>query len=439
MIRTFLAAFCCTLIAANTAHSQPAAPVRLDHSARTEIVNTLGRVLTEHYVFADTAKRMSALIRSQLNKGAYNTISDPVAFSDRLLADLRSVYPDGHLLVQYNPNLGNPAFTPLPPGAGADDGFRTIRLINFGFQKVEILPGNIGYIDLTSFQADRVHGVETMKGALRFVQNTSAIIIDLRSNGGGSQETATMLMGYFLSRPALLETFYNRATGEKTEYRTVPDSSFRVLWDKPVYVLVSHKSFSCAEMFAYEMKALKRGTLVGEITAGGAHGQFGADLSHGLRAQIPYWRGVSATTGTNWEGTGVKPDILCRETEALEMAEQEIFRQMKENARSAAELFYVEWQADLLKAKNHPVFHDTAQLKKFAGKYGERMFTIEDGKLHYQRAGRPKFELEGITANLMKGKNNNYFKVEFLENNSGEVNKVKVYYQDNRVEISDRD
>ncbi|MBL7932154.1 MAG: S41 family peptidase [Bacteroidia bacterium] len=410
--------------------------VKLTSDARKEVVNAVSKRLIDHYVYADTAARMAAYIKLKLKDGKYNGITDPVVFAEQLLADLRSVYADGHLLIRYDSRPSNLAQAPATPNN--NDPFRELKEANFGFQKVEILPGNIGYLSMLSFRADPVYGMETMKGALRFVQYTNAIIIDLRSNGGGSQETATMLMGFFLDKKILVERFYNRYTKENTDYWTRPDSNFKDLWTKPVYVLTSHKSFSAAEMFAYDMKALKRVIIVGETTGGGAHGQFEADVTNGFTLQVPYWTSINPITKTNWERVGVEPDIKTNENAALETAEKEIFRTLISNAKTSTDSFNLAWQLELLESSNHPVNIDSLQLKKFVGTYGERTFTFEAGKLHYQRAGRPKFELEPLTKNRMRGKNNTYFKIEFINDANNDVNRIKVYYQDGRVEEASR-
>lgn len=419
--------------------AQTVAAVKLNAKERTEIVMNIRRLLADHYVYLDTALHMGKRITQQVSSGAYDGISDPVAFSDQLLKDLHRVYHDGHLLLQYNPALAARLSAPSstePVDAGAN--LQRQRNGNFGFRKVEILPGNIGYLNLQSFSAGRENGFETMKTALGFLANANAIIIDLRSNGGGSQETAALLTGFFLEKRTHLESFYNRYTGETTEYWAEPDNSYPVLKKMPLYVLTSHKSFSCAEMLAYDLQALKRATIVGETTGGGAHGTMERDAGHGFVVYLPYWRGINAVTKTNWELVGVKPDIETSEAEALETAEMKIFENLKAAAKTPREQFDLEWEEALLRAVNHPVMMDAPTLRAYAGVYGERTFTLENGKLFYQRSGRPKFELEAMGPGLMKGKNNVYFKIEFIKNEQGEVNEVNVYYQDNRLETAKR-
>jgi len=352
---------------------------------------------------------------------------------------LNTIYHDGHLLVQYNPIYAAQLEDTTKTATNTpDDNITRLKNANFGFKKVEILNGNIGYINLNKCWAGKEHGLETIKAALKFVANSNAIIIDVRENGGGSQETVTLIIGYFLNKATHIESFYDRSANSTTEYWTTIDSSFTELINMPLYILTSNKSFSCAEMLAYDLQALKRATIIGEVTGGGAHGEYEASASNGFVLHIPYWRGINPITKTNWEGVGVKPDIETSADNALEVAEMHIVESLVSKTKDSLDLFNLKWELDLLKAINHPIVIDTITLKKFAGVYGERVFTFEKGKLFYQRTGKPKFELEPMTPTTMKGKGNNYFIIEFVENKQGEITKVIAYYQDNRIETSIR-
>jgi len=411
----------------------------LTTKAKAEIVNRISGLLLDNYVYPDTARRMSNLLKQKQKDGAYRTITDPIAFSDALTADLYSVYHDRHLLVQYNPafeaQLRNPVQATT---ATREDPLRRIREANFGLSKVEILNGNIGYIHLERFWADNVYGKETVKAALQFVRNTNALIIDVRTNGGGSPETVAMICSYFFDQKIHINDSYSRPGNTTTEFWSTPDSTLPELVDIPLYILTSNRTFSAAEEFAYDLQQLKRATIVGETTGGAAHNTFEQAAGHGFVLHTPYGRAINAVTHTNWEGAGVRPDIAINADLALETAEMKIFETLLNKTSDPAALFELNWQLDLLKAINHPITLDTLTLRKYAGVYGDRVFTYEDGKLFYQRTGRPKFELEAITPTLMKGKGNTFFKISFSVDDAGEVNEIKAYYQNRVVESAVR-
>lgn len=410
---------------------------KLASKTRKETVHNISRLLLDNYVFPETAEKMSALITAKLKEGAYNNITDPVALSNVLTLDLYSVYHDRHLQVRYFPPQTVPAET-SSANQPTEDPMERIRRANFGLQRAEILPGNIGYLHITNFWADDEEGKQTLKAALQFTANANALIIDVRNCGGGSQETVRRICGYFLDKPTHINSMYERPSGTTTEYITTPDSSFTKMASIPLYILTSSKTFSAAEEFCYDLQNLKRATIVGEATGGGAHGTFEQDAGNGFMISIPYSRAINPVTGTNWEGTGIIPDVHTSADKALETAGMMVLDGMIAKASDPGVLFRLTWDRELLRSLNNPLTLDAATLESYSGTYGERVFTVEDGKLYYQREGRPRFELEAMTPTMMKGKGNNYFKVEFIKDADGKVSAVKTHYQDNRVEISKR-
>lgn len=418
-----------------TAVAQKAIP--LSAKAKAEVVNRVSDLLIRNYVYPDTAAKMAAYIKKKHREKAYDSYADPAQFSSALTNDLYSIYHDGHLMLQYNPGLESQLLNPTAPQT-EEDPLERIKQANFGLTKVEILNGNIGYLNLERFWADNVYGKETVKAALKFVSHANALIIDLRTNGGGSPETVTMICSYFFKDRVHTNDTYNRAENSTIEFWTTPDTSMSAMVNMPLYLLTSNKTFSAAEEFAYNLKNLKRATLIGEATGGGAHNTFEQAAGNGFVISIPYGKAVNAVTKTNWEGAGVKPDILVRADEALETAEMSIFEHMLSTTSDSAELFNLNWQLDLLKAINKPVVMDDATLRKYTGTFGDRVFTFENGRLYYQRTGRPKFEMEAMAKNLMKAKGNQFFKIEFVENSEGKVNNITAYYQNGVVEKAER-
>src|SRR5689334_12609663 len=69
----------------------------LDAQLRKQTVEKLAKMLDDNYVFAETAKKMREFINSQLQNGAYDNITDPAEFSNKLTDDLRSISHDKHL------------------------------------------------------------------------------------------------------------------------------------------------------------------------------------------------------------------------------------------------------------------------------------------------------------------------------------------------------
>jgi C-terminal processing protease CtpA/Prc len=182
------------------------------------------------------------------------------------------------------------------------------------------MPGNIGYVKFNMFTPGQA-AQETAAAAMNFVANADALIFDLRENGGGSPEMIAFLSGYLFDRKVHLNSFYNRETDETEEWHSREDVPGRRFGEtKPVYVLTSGRTFSGAEEFTYNLKNLKRATIVGETTGGGAHPVNARDIAGRFTLMVPFARAINPITKTNWEGTGVEPDTKVPAADALDAA-----------------------------------------------------------------------------------------------------------------------
>jgi C-terminal processing protease CtpA/Prc len=228
---------------------------------------------------------------------------------------------DKHLRVTYS-------HAPVPPdreGFGApaptaaDAAFR--RSVNFGFEKLERLPGNIGYLELRGFDDAALAG-PTAAAAFTFLAETEALVIDLRRNPGGTGEMVALVASYLFDAPTHLNTIAWREGGRNEESWTRADVPGRRYGQtKPVYVLTSDRTFSAAEELAYDLQTRKRATVVGATTGGGAHAGGTRRLDDHFEMWVPAGRAINPLTKTNWEGVGVAPDHAVAETDALRAAQ----------------------------------------------------------------------------------------------------------------------
>jgi C-terminal processing protease CtpA/Prc len=195
------------------------------------------------------------------------------------------------------------------------------RLVNHGFDKVERLDGNVGYLEMRGFLSPDIGG-DTAAAAMTFVADTDALIVDLRRNGGGEPSMVALVSSYlFDAKPVHLNDLWWRKDGATHQFWTLPHVPGRRFGpEKPVFVLTSKRTFSAAEEFAYNLKTLKRATLVGETTGGGAHPGGPRRLTDHFFIWVPRGRAINPITRTNWEGTGVKPDVEVPAALALETA-----------------------------------------------------------------------------------------------------------------------
>lgn len=298
----------------------PQPDATIDAATRTEVINKLVKELNDGYVFPEVAKQMETDVRAREKNKEYDALTSARAFGEKLTTDLQAISKDKHLRVAYSANPIPERGARREPTAQeiADDAF-FLKRANYAFQKVERLEGNIGYIELTNFFAP-VEGAETVAAAFAFIANTDALIIDLRRNGGGDPAMVQLICSYLFGEKSVhLNSLYWRAGDRTEEFWTKPVSGKKYL-DRDVYVLTSARSFSGAEEFTYNLKNLKRATIVGETTGGGANPGGRVRLTAHFGVFVPSGRAISPITKTNWEGVGVEPDVKVAKELALKTA-----------------------------------------------------------------------------------------------------------------------
>lgn len=328
------------LLALAPAYTVPvaaAAPQRTTDELAPEalegLVDSLAREIEQRYVFEDVAHEMAAKLRERLIAGAYEGISMET-LAARLTTDLHAVKLDKHLHVSLAmPHVDEGAPDPAERMRAEVE---QARSTNFGFQKVEILPGNVGYLDLRGFVPIDV-ARETAAAAMGFLANADAVIFDLRHNGGGDPTMIQFLTTYFLAERTLLNTFEWRGKEGLEESWTLDEVPGKRMVDVPLFVLTSGSTFSAAEEFTYNLRNLGRATIVGETTGGGAHPGDTHEIGGLLAVFIPEGRAINPITKTNWEGVGVEPHIRVAADRALDTARREAERVIAERKAPTAE------------------------------------------------------------------------------------------------------
>jgi len=298
------------------AGAQEAKP--LTSEARTAAVARIGSLLVENYVFEDVAKQCAAHIDRKLADGAFDSITDVSAFAQALTNELQSISHDKHMRVRPSapPPSGSQTPNPLLDGILAR---QAAAKRNFGVARAEILPGNVGILDIRGFPATETSR-PTVAAALKVLENVDALIVDLRNNGGGNPDLIRYYSSYFFPPKTHLNSLYWRQGNRTQEFWTLESVDGRRRPDLPIFILISGRTFSGGEEFAYNFKTRKRATLVGETTGGGANPGGMYVVNEALAIFVPTGRAINPVTKTNWEGVGVEPDIPTRPDDALERA-----------------------------------------------------------------------------------------------------------------------
>jgi hypothetical protein len=309
-----------SLIVALSGSAQAGAPP-LDAAARVQVIEALVTQLNNYYVFPEIATTMGEALHARQQHGGYDSITEPMAFASALTADLREVSHDRHLrVVTGDTPAPDTAASGAPTPEQQSSMQKQMAARGFGIAKVDTLPGNIGYLDVRGF--DRVqYAAPAITAAMTQLADSDALIIDMRHNGGGDPAGVAFLCSYLFDQRTHLNDLVWREGGRTQQFWTdtgVPGKRYGQ--HKPVYVLTGPRTFSGGEEFSYDLQQLKRATLVGETTGGGANPGRVRILTPYFGAFIPNGRAVNPVTRTSWEGTGVVPEVKVPEEDALDTA-----------------------------------------------------------------------------------------------------------------------
>lgn len=412
----------------------------IDTKMQGEIIDSVCQAMNKTYVFPDVAKKMAKDLRKKYKDKKYAALTSLRAFTDQLTKDLQAISHDKHLRVVY---VSDDLVSRMQNDTLTDDAkekqVEQARRENYGFEEMKILNGNIGYVKFNRF-ADTENAGMTAIAVMNFLAYTDALIFDLRDNGGGSPSMIQLILSYLFEEPKHVNTFYVRETDSLEQFWTQEYVEGPKLLDTDVYVLTSGYTFSAAEEFTYDLQNLKRGTIVGEITGGGAHPNARvAFASLNIGMSLPFGRAINPISGTNWEGVGVKPDIEVPRDKAFDTAYSEALKKLKDKTTDKNRQAQIQWVIDGLNIKLNPVSLDEAAMQKYVGTYGPRTITFRDGGLYYQREDRPEYALIPMGNNMFMLDGLDYFRIKFVLDDAGQVTQLVGLYDDGHTDANNRD
>ena len=285
---------------------------------KIKIMKEISSLFKDRYVYPDLGRKYAKDILSMIQSDRYNAISDVKEFAEKVTIDLQKLTHDKHVTFRLveSSNLGEEKRGSLHHPVRLS---RLIQKENLGFSRFDWIEGNIGYLDIRRFNPPSI-AKDMVIAAMNFVSGAGAIIIDLRENQGGSTDGLPFLSSYFFEYPTQLNSDYFREYDITKESWTVKEIVGKRLTDIPLFILTSDKTFSAAESFAYDMKVRSRAVIIGDSTKGGAHSVDLFKIEDRFEIYISTARSFSPITGSNWEGTGVIPDLLVPAETALDTA-----------------------------------------------------------------------------------------------------------------------
>ena len=305
----------------------------LDATTRAALEAAAVEALQSHYIFPDRVKDLRARLAAE--RARLDAAADAPAYAQALGGLLGEVTRDRHVRVVHSPQALPAEVAVSAPSPDAQR--QLYRMLNQGVSKVERLPGNLGYLDLRAFTS-RDTAKPKLDAALTLLADTEALIIDLRHNGGGQPETVAYLASFFV-KPGTHLTDMVWRTPQGEEVQSFYAEAVGLQYDKPVWLLMSPRSFSGAEGFAYELQQLKRAQVAGQASGGGAHPGGMHRIGTHFSLFVPNGRARNPHSGTNWEGVGVQPDLpVPAADDALRVVQLRLLDELAPKARDPRQL-----------------------------------------------------------------------------------------------------
>jgi hypothetical protein len=410
----------------------------LNELNKKEIIDSITKRLEEFYIRPNSIGYIKKELNENYKKGIYKDISNANQYASKLTTDLIEISKDLHFNVMYDPQWVNDQQkskdAEMQKKIKAQE-LQESKKNNFGFREARILEGNIGYLEFNYFH-DPAEGSETATSLMQFLSNTDALIIDLRRNNGGAMEMAQFISSYFFSNKELpLYKYYYYESGRKRvdrEMWLLPSVPGKRLDDIDIYILTSGATFSAAEWMSYSLQNLKRVTIVGEQTAGGAHPVDRKILTQGFSINIPFGEVKDPITKLDFERHGVTPDVLCKSEEAVNTAHLLALQKLSlKNKNSSID---TNWIIPVIKNRQKQTSLDSMILKSYQGKYGKGELKYENNNLYYKWNNAVSFLMTPLQQDLFLLDGIDDFRIKIIfENNS--ITGIKRIYQDGQEKI----
>lgn len=293
----------------------------IDAPRRTAAIERALELFLANYVFLDRAERAVADVRARVSRSEYESVTSPARLAELVGRHLAEATGDRHVRMKFGARrVPDPLADTAETIAELAQLRRDAEAEEFGIGEPRLLEGNVGYLEFKRFFRAELAG-DALAAAMRRVAGTDALIVDLRESHGGDPVMVVLAASWFFDgRPRHWNDIVRRFDGTTTQFWTAAWLPGTRYVGKPIYVLTAQRTFSAPESFAHELQQTRRATIVGEVTGGGAHSGAWFPIDDRFSLFIPLSRYVSAVSGGDWEGTGVKPDVVCSAAEALDCA-----------------------------------------------------------------------------------------------------------------------
>ncbi len=414
--RLLLLVICLPLTAA---YAEPLSSQQLN-----QLLNGLAELITENYVEIELANTIADELKAAADSDGISNAPSEAALAAALTQFLKNY--DGHFNVVWQDPAEQPAAaneTEADRQLRRERQLAALRRQNYGFQELQILEGNIGYLKLNQFSSASIpEAAQTAISAMNFLASSDTVIIDLRQNGGGDPNMVQLLTSYLFEQPTYLNALYYRPTDTTQQFWTYAKVEGRRFPDMPVYVLISGRTGSAAEEFAYNLKTRDRATLVGQTTYGGANPGGMFPVINGFSAFISTGKAINPITNTNWEGVGVKPDVDIAAEDALDWAIDDALNKLAATTDEKQHDRELSWA---IEARQPPRMLTTVQANEYLGEFfGKRKVQLINEQLIYTRDNRPPQTMLAVGDDRFRLAGINGFRLTFQRDHHGQISVI---------------
>lgn len=402
------------------------------------IIDSLIEKLEGFYIHQEAIEEIKTFFDENYENGTYKEFTSFNDFALKLTQDLHEISKDLHFFVMYEPKWNEDQLKSSSPEIKKmiqEKEIQWAKSENFGFKEVKILEGNIGYLDFRTFH-NPSYSNTTATSVMQFLSTTDALIIDLRYNNGGVMEMGQLLSSYLFAdkEAALYKYYYFEAYKQKInrEMWLLPSVTGERMDKKDIYILTSATTFSAAEWFSYSLQNLKRATLIGEQTAGGAHPIDRKVLPLGFSVNIPFGEVKDPITNSDFEGKGVTPDVKVASQNALH--EAHILALQNLSKKDTDSSMNYEWILPILNTRLKPISITQKVLHSYEGKFGSAKLILKEDKLYYVLRDKINLLLTPIEQDLFLVEGTDDFRIKVITKN-GKTEAIKRVFEDGNERI----
>jgi len=406
----------------------------LNKQEKNEILTEIKTALKQNHLFPKVASELCAYLSSETALEDLKKIDDPHHFVTYINKTFLRIGKDLHLSIEYLAK-NQSTINVHDPKARMEERLKRLRKENFGFKEIGILEGNVGYLKIDVFYDPQLCQ-KKLESSMRLLENTDAMILDLRNNRGGSMEMVQLICSYFWPNDPqehLVNYFYlEKRIRMDRQMWTLPSVAGKRRPNVPLYVLTSNSSFSAAEWMALILKSRKRATVIGEKTAGGAHPVKAVDIGKKFRMNIPFGMVTDVKSKYDFESKGVVPDHPALYRKAKSVAHKMALDRLHQNGQVSTNEY--QWIQSTLESEIDPVVFSNEQLEKFVGSFGNRKIWLESSSLFYSYRGAGRYRLTPIGGNIFLVEGLSHFRLQFNVKNGQTIGLFRIDRNGSRTE-----